>query len=366
MGGIVALYLKASRRLGKVSLFFLLFLAGCQLSHSLDNLQNSQQELVFLNWENDVPYTVLEKFEQEQGVKVIYRTYGSFEEAVEIIRSGERVDVVNLDVRYIPTLRDAGLLLPLRQDHLPNYKFISPDFRFLTFDPENRYSIPYNWGITGLLVRTDLIPREVTRWSDLWDETLSPQIALYRGEMRELVGMALKSLGYSVNTEDPGQLEQAFQRLEELKPRAVFIEDLGLTSPLDLVLEGETPLAMAFAYDWVEAGQQTSEIAMVIPEDGALLWYESFVIPQSCADQDAAELFLNYLMRPEIAAEVTNFNHYATPNTAAWDLISPEIRQNPLIFPDNAILEHAEMILPLSPQGEALYQKLWQKYMENP
>lgn len=326
----------------------------------------SQRELIFLNWENDVPQSVLQNFEQEQGVKVIYRTYESVEEAVAVIRAGERVDVANLDVRYIPALIDAGLLLPLRQDRLPNYKYISPDFRFLVFDPENHYSIPYNLGLTGLLVRTDLLSRQVTRWSDLWDEMLAPRVALYRGERRELVGIALRSLGYSVNTEDAAALEQAFQRLAVLKQRAVFVEDLGLTSPLNLVLEGETPLAMAFAYEWVEVDRKNAEVALIIPEEGMLLWYESFIVPYSCADQNAAELFLNYLMRPEVTAEIANFNHYATPNLAAWDLISPEIRQNPLIFPDNTVLERAEMILPLSPQAETLYEELWQRYIETP
>jgi spermidine/putrescine transport system substrate-binding protein len=364
MGGGVELCLKTIRRLGVAFLF--VFLAGCQFAPSRVSSSSVQRELVFLNWENDVPAAVLDQFEQEQGVKIVYRTYDSVEEAVQIIRSGERVDVANLDVRYIPVLKEAGWLLPIRQDRLPNYKYISTDFRFLTFDPENHYSIPYNWGITGLLVRTDLLSRPVTRWSDLWDEALSPQVALYRGEMRELVGIALKSLGYSVNTEDPAELEQAFQHLAELKRRAVFVEDLGLTTPLDLVLEGETPIAMAFAYDWVEAGEQTPDVSMVIPEEGTLLWYESFVVPQSCAERDAAELFLNFLMRPDITVEIANFNHYATPNMEAWKDISPEIRQNPLIFPDNAILEQAEMILPLSPQGEKRYQELWHRYMEIP
>lgn len=363
MGEILEVWLETFRRLSKV-LLIVLFLSGCTPSpvHS----QPSQRELVFLNWENDLPLTVLQKFEQEHGVKVHYRTYDSLEEAVSVIRAGERVDVANLDVRYIPALKEAGLLLSLRQDRLPNYKNISADFRFLVFDPENHYSIPYNWGITGLLVRIDLLPRPVSRWSDLWDITLTPQVALYRGERRELAGIALKSLGYSVNTENPVELEQAFQRLAELKQRAVFIEDLGLTSPLELVLEGETPLAMAFAYDWVEAEQQTGEVTMVLPEEGALLWYESFVIPRSCADQDAAELFLNYLMRPEIAAEIAEFNHYATPNVAAWELIAPQVRQNPLIFPDNTILERSEMILPLSPQGESFHDELWQRYIDTP
>ncbi len=364
MGGEVESYLKIIRRLRFAFLF--LFLVGCQFAPSLGSSSSVQRELVFLNWENDVPVAVLEQFEQEQGIRVIYRTYDSLEEAVGMIRSGERVDVANLDVRYIPALKESGWLLPLRQDRLPNYRYISPDFRFLAFDPENHYSIPYNWGVMGLLARTDLLSRPVTRWNDLWDETLSPQVALYRGEMRELVGIALKSLGYSVNTEDPAELEQAFQHLAELKRRAVFVEDLGLTTPLDLLLEGETPLAMAFAYDWVEADQRTTDVSMVIPEEGTLLWYESFVIPQSCADRDAAELFLNFLMRPEIAAEIVNFNHYATPNLAAWKHISPEILQNPLIFPNNEILERAEMILPLSSQGEKLYQELWQRYIETP
>lgn len=363
MGERVEVCLKAIQRL--MEAFVVVFLlSGCvsPTAHS----QPTSRELVFFDWENDIPQTVLEKFEQEQGIKVTYRTYHSLEEAVEVIRSGERVDVVNLDVRYIPALRDEGALLPLRKNRLPNFKYISPDFRFLTFDAGNRYSVPYNWGITGLLVRTDLLPRPVTRWSDLWDDSLAQQVALYQGERRELVGIALKALGFSANSENPAELEQAFQRLQMLKKRAVFIEELSLTSPLELVLEGEAPLAMAFAYDWVEADQQSPYIEMIIPQEGTLLWFESFVIPQSCADRDAAELFLNFLMRPEIAAEIVNFNHYATPNTAAWSLISPEIRQNPLIFPDNTLLEQAEVILPLSSQGQALYQELWQQYIDSP
>jgi len=169
--------------------------------------------LIFYNWQDDMPQAVLDAFTAESGVPVTYLTYESMEEAVANIQAGAVYDVVNLDHRFIPELAEAGRLAVINRQHVLNFKNISANFRGLVYDPQNQYSIPYNWGTTGLVVRSDLIAAPVTRWADLWDGRIAGKVALWRGEPREVLGLALRSLGYSANSERPAELEAALARL---------------------------------------------------------------------------------------------------------------------------------------------------------
>lgn len=319
-------------------------------------------ELVIYNWPDDLPQSVLDAFTAEYGVQVDYRTYDTMEMAVADLEAGHVYDVVNLDNRFIPALIRAGRLAELTPARLPNLKYISPNFRDLVYDPGNRYTIPYNWGTTGLVVRTSRLDRPVSRWADLWDPRLAGRVALWLSQPREVLGLTLKSLGYSANSEDPAELAAALARLVALKPHARWLDsDLdSLTAALE---SGEAVIGMGYAGDVLLARESLSDIAYVLPEDGTLLWGENFVIPASSPRRATAEVFLNFLLRPEVAAEIANQNYYATPNEAAYTFIQPELLADPVIFPPNDAIQHAEIVLPLSPQGQQLHAQTWAAFL---
>jgi spermidine/putrescine transport system substrate-binding protein len=324
------------------------------------------KELVFYDWEEDMPQSVLDAFTEEYGVQVRYLIYESQEDAIANMRAGEIYDVVVMESRYIPLLAQERLLAELHKENLPNLKNIAANFRELAYDSTNQYSIPYNWGTTGLVVRNDLVNEPVTRWADLWDSRYAGRVGLWMGQPREVISLTLKSLGYSANSEDPAELEQALLRLMELKPNVVALEKFDLATSADVMASGRIFLAMGYAYDVIRGGEQNPSIRYVLPSEGALLWNDTFIIPVNSPNRHTAELFLNFLMRPEISATIVNENLYATPNEAALPLVEPEILNNPIIFPSSTNLANAELILPLTTKGHRLYDQIWERFTANP
>lgn len=319
-------------------------------------------ELVLYDWEEDMPQSVLDAFTREFGVEVRYLVYESQEEAIANIQAGVPYDVVVMESRFIPLLVQDGLLAQFEKKNLPNLNNLSANFRELAYDPGNHHSIPYNWGTTGLVVRSDLVAEPVTRWADLWDPRYANHIGLWVGQRREVIGLTLKSLGYSANSENPEELEHALQRLLELKPHMITLEDYDLYSSADIMARGQAYISMGYATDAIMGHDQNPGIRYVLPKEGPLLWNDTFIIPAYSPNQFTAELFLNFLMRPDINAMIANENQYATPNEMALDFIDPEILANPLIFPPNTDLERAELILPLTPAGRSLYDDLWEQF----
>ncbi len=324
------------------------------------------KELVFYDWEDDMPQSVLDAFTQEYGVKVIYRVYESQEEAIEQMKAGQSYDVVVMESRFVPTLVEAGLLAELDQKNLPNLRNLSANFRELAYDPGNHYSVPYNWGTTGLVVRSDLVNEPVTGWADLWDARYAGRVGLWMGPRREVISLTLKSMGYSANSEDPAELGAALGRLLELKPHVLTLEDFSLYTSSDLLESGKVVIAMGYAVDVLEGRQLNPSIAYVLPSEGALLWNDTFIIPANSPSKYTAELFLNFLMRGDINAKIANENLYATPNEAAFPFIEPDILNNPVIFPSNEDLINAELILPLTPEGQQLYDEIWGRFISAP
>ena len=344
----------------------ILLLAGC--TGSLTPLSGPTpmplaKELIFYDWEEDMPQPVLDAFEKETGVRVKYLVYEAQEDAIASMEAGNVYDVVVMESRFIPQLAQKGLLAKLHHDDLPNMKNISASFRELAYDPEEEYSVPYNWGTTGLVYRRDLVQEPVTGWADLWDSRYAGWVGLWMGQRREVISLTLKSLGYSANSENRQELEQALRRLIELGPNILTLEDYDLSSSTDVMASGKAVISMGYAYDALSGHEQQPAIEYVLPKEGALLWNDTFIIPKNSAHAETAELFLNFLMRPEINAMIANTNLYATPNEAALAYIEPDILKNPIIFPANDHLVNAELILPLTESGQALYDEIWERFV---
>ena len=324
------------------------------------------QEIIFYSWAEDVRQSVLDMFTEEYGVKVKYVGYESQEEAIANIQDGQIYDVVLMESRFIPQLTKENLLAELDQRNLSNSKNLSPNFRDLAYDPGSRYSIPNSWGTTGLVVRNDLIAKPVTRWADLWDPQYAGKVGLWMDEPREVISLTLKSLGYSANSENPAELEETLTRLLELKPNIIALEDSNFATPNGKLANGQVVISMGYAGNAYEAAENNLAVNYILPQDGALLWNDTLIIPANSPNKFTAELFLNFLMRAEINAIVVNENIFPTPNEAAYEFIDPEILNNPLIYPPNEDLVNAELILPLSPEGQRLYDEIWERFSTAP
>ena len=320
------------------------------------------EELVFYNWPDYMPQAALDDFEAAYGVRVNYVTYQSQEEAAARISAGQvDFDVAVIEYEMLPHLVERDLLARIDYRQVPNFKHIAADFRDLAFDPGNQYLAPYNWGTTGLLVRGDLVAEPVTRWADLWDERYAGQVAV-RSHQLELIAVALKSLGYSANSEDPGQLEAAQERLLRLRPSLFFV-DVESPSATAQLLDGAAVLMVGWPGDALYAQGHNPAISYVLPEEGSMLWGDGFVISAKSTRKHTAEVFINYVLRPEVSAQIVEQYYYATANEAALALIDPDIRDNPTIFPPRADIRKAEWYLPLSPEGQRLRDQVWQRFL---
>jgi spermidine/putrescine transport system substrate-binding protein len=324
---------------------------------------SATRSLVLYNWQDDIPPQVLESFTRQTGIAIDYHTFSSQEEAVETLRAGKVCDVAVIEGRFLPALAREELLHRLNYENIGNIKYISPNFRNLAYDPDNVHSIPYSWGTTGILVNTALAGDTVRRWGDFWDERYRGRVALSTSYPREALGMALKSFGYSVNSENPQEIETAFAKLHllQLSPDSLHVKypEFGPA----MMSSNTTALAIGFSGDLLESRKQGLNVDYILPEEGLLLWADVFVVPKSSRHQESAELFINYLLQPEISAAIVNQKFYASANEAARPLIDPEILAEKAIYPSDAMLANAEIIEALSPAGQAMVDAAWQNFL---
>ncbi len=320
------------------------------------------EELIFYNWAGDMPQSILDAFTAEYGIKVTYKTYDDQEQSVESIKAGTTYDVAVVANEHVPELIAASKLAKINFSKVPNFKNISPNFRDLAYDAGNQYSVPYHWGTTALVVRSDLVQKPVTRWADLWDPSYAGKIAT-RAIPRDLIGFSLLALGYSFNSEDPAELEAALEHLIKLKKSLVFV-DVSADQVVPRLVKGEDHILVGWSEDALDAQRESAGIRYVLPEDGPILWGDNFTIPASSQHKEAAELLINFLLRPEISAKIVNEKHYATPNEAAAEYVDPKLLNDPIIFPPDEAVKRGHLTLALSPEGEELYEKIWQRFLD--
>ena len=340
----------------------LAMLSGCHnVKEPASTASSKTKELVYYGFAEDMPQPVLDAFARESGITVNYVSFQSPEEAEEHIRSDQKYDVVLMENQMFPTLIKDQLLAEINLANIPNFKNITANFRDLAIDPGNRYSVPASYGTTGLVVRTDLVGNGLKRWADLWNPQYVGKIGL-RAQPREIIGMTLASLGFPFASETPSELEAVLKRLLELKPSVIML-NIEADDAVRRLLQGEIAVLHGYAEDYHEAHVQNPAVTYVLPMEGTALWGESYAIPAKGRNRHNAELFIDFLLRPEITAQIINEKKYAQPNDPALPLVNLEIRNDPVVFPGDRELRNGSIIQPLSPEGEKLYADIWAQFM---
>ena len=201
----------------------------------------------------------------------------------------------------------------------------------------------------------------VTRWADLWDPRYTGRVAL-RDQPREILALSLLALGYSLNSENPQELDRALDRLLELKQSIVLV-GAETDSAVPKLLSGEVAILHGWESDYKTAHETNPAVSYVSPQEGTALWGDNFVINAKSLRQRTAEVFLNFLLRPDIGAEIVNETGNANANDAPRPFVKPEIRDDPVIFPPADRLRRAYFYTPLSPDGESLYRRVWERFL---
>jgi spermidine/putrescine transport system substrate-binding protein len=275
----------------------------------------------------------------------------------KITLAGEGYDLIVPSSDYVGLMRRQDMLLPLDKSKLTNFANLAKKFTDQPFDPDNTFSVPYMWGSTAIAVNTATEEgKAVTSFEDLWNPALKGHLLL-PNDVREVFTIALKTLGYSLNDTDPAHLEQAFEKLKSLIPAVrVFDSD----SPKQALLSGEVSVGVVWNGEAFVANQENPEIKYIYPAEGYSLWLDSLCIPKGAKNLDEAHAFLNYLLRPDVAAAISTEMGYSTPNAKASEFIPEDVRTNDIVYPSEAIAARGEF---LDDIGEAMntYEEYWVK-----
>ena len=298
-----------------------------------------KKELFIYNWPYYISENTIPGFEKEFGVKITYDNYSSNEEMLAKLHAGASgYDLVFPSDYTVVIMREQGLLEELDMSKIPNFKNIDERFKNLDFDPGNKYSVPYFWGTTGIGYNSEKVKDKVDSWKILWDEKYKGRISML-DDMRGLMNPALKLLGYSINTTDPRQIDKAKQLLIKQKP---LVKAYTSDTYVDFLASGDIWLAQGYSGDVFQAMKENKSLRYVIPKEGTDMWVDNMCIPKGAKNKDMAEKFINYVLRPEVSADISNATWYANPNSASRRYIKPEIINNPAIYPPDEILKKCE------------------------
>ena len=325
-------------------------------------LAAADRELYVYIWSEYIPDQVVADFTKETGIKVNISTYDSNEAMYAKIKLvGKGYDLIVPSSYYVGLMRDQGLLLPLDKKQLPNLKNIGAQFFNQSFDPDNSYSVPYMWGSTSIAVNTEMLGTDtVKNLADLWKPELQGRLLL-PNDSREVIGIGLKVLGYPINDSDPAHLEQAFLKMKELMPS---VRTFDSDSPKQALLAGEVAAGVVWNGEAFIANGENPAIAYLYPQEGFSLWLDSFAIPKGAANIAEAHLFLDYILRPEVAAAISEEMGYSSPNAAALEHLPEEIRSNPIVYPAEADAARGEFLDHLDDATNELVEKYWMKLKE--
>lgn len=332
------------------------------------------RELYVYNWGEYIDETVIEQFEEETGIKVTYDHFETNEEMYPVIEAGAvNYDVVCPSDYMIQKMAENGLLAEINFDNIPNIKNIDPHYMEMSkaFDPENRYSVPYTWGTVGILYNTKLIEEKglpvPIKWSDLWNPAYKGEI-LMQDSVRDAFMVALKAKGYSMNTTDEGELQEAKQMLIDQKP---LVQAYVIDQVRDKMIGGEAAIGVIYSgeilyiQDEVAAQGLDYSLEYVIPEEGTNYWLDSWVIPVNAANKENAEKWIDFLCRPDIALKNFEYITYSTPNKAAFDMLDEELQNNKAVFPDFEQLKNCEVFQYMGDEADSLYNSLWKEIKSN-
>ena len=321
----------------------------------------NDEKVVVYNWGEYIDPEVLTMFEEETGIDVIYEEFETNEILYPKVSSGAiAYDVVCPSDYMIQRMIENGLLSEINFDNIPNIKNIGQQYmdQSRQFDPENKYSVPYCWGTVGILYNKTMVDEPIDSWSVLWDPKYKDNI-LMQDSVRDAFGVALKYLGYSLNSTDLDELTEAKNLLIDQKP---LVQAYVIDQVRDKMIGNEAAIGVIYSGEAIYTQKENPNLEYVIPKEGSNIWIDSWVIPKNAEHKENAEKFINFLCRPDIALKNFEYITYSTPNDAARALIEDEdIRNSEIAFPDLSQYDNLETFQYLGTEADQMYGDLWNK-----
>jgi spermidine/putrescine transport system substrate-binding protein len=322
-----------------------------------NSLADEEKKLNFYNWDTYIGEHTLEDFQKATGIETKLDLFADNSELFAKLKEGNPgYDVIVPSDSWIQRMVGANMLMPLDHSKIPNMSNVDPRFADAAFDKGRKYTIPYMWGTLGIgynKTKTGGVPDS---WKYVYeDNKFAGRISLL-GDARNVIGLALKYLGKSLNTVDPKEVKMAEDLIIAHKKNVkVFAPDNGQ----DLLASGEVDVAQEWNGDILQVMGENKDLDYVVPKEGSNVWQDTMAIPTGAPHPNNAHAFLNYILDAQAGADIAKFINYASPNAAARKLLDDTYNQNPTIFPPLDVLDKCEAEIYLGEDGQKLYEDAW-------
>jgi spermidine/putrescine transport system substrate-binding protein len=324
-------------------------LAGCGA--------NGFRTLYVLDWVHYIPVNVLQQFERAYQIRVRYRAYGSNQEMLDRLQRAEFPwDIAFPCQQFLPRMRQQGLLVDLDHALLPNLVHLGHPFAKPFWDPGLQYSVPCTWGVTGIAYSRQ-VQMDIRRWAHLWDERLRERLTML-DDRDEVLGAALLKLGYPVNSSDPGHLAKASA---EAIAQKRLVHSYGINESKDRLVSGEFQVSQLWSNLAGQAISASPNLQFVFPDEGFPMYAENAVVLRGAKEPEAAHAFINFLLTPEIAAQVSA-NAFTSPTVPEARRYLPlRLREDPLLFPSQEVLARGQWMEPHADEALVQRRAAWQR-----
>lgn len=313
-------------------------------------------KLVIYNWGDYIDPDLLTKFTKETGIKVQYETFDSNEAMYTKIKQGGTTYDIAVPSDYtIDKMINEDMLIKLDKSKIKGLHHIGKEFLGKSFDPKNDYSIPYFWGTVGIVYNKKELDTYPKHWNDLWKSEYRNSILMVDGA-REVIGIGLNSLGYSLNSKNKAQLNQAEKKLNQLTPniKALVGDELK-----GYMIQGDAPIGVTFSGEASEMLYENEDLVYVVPPEGSNLWFDNMVLPKTAKHTAEAYQFINFMLEPQNAAQNAEYIGYSTPNNAAKTLLPDDIKNDQAFYPSQETIDHLEVYDNLGQKWLGIYNDLY-------
>ncbi|HIU33551.1 MAG TPA: spermidine/putrescine ABC transporter substrate-binding protein [Candidatus Pullichristensenella excrementigallinarum] len=317
----------------------------------------AEDEIILYSWEGCFPEDVLEEFTQETGIEIVIVPYSSVDEMLVKIQSDGQYDLILGSDYALDILRKGGYLQALDKEQIPNYVNLDPAYLNQYFDPDGEYTIPYMPGSPVIVYDPSKVEGEITSFSDLWDPQFEDGLCLL-DDARVMIGATLKTLGYSYNTTDEEELQQAADKLASLRPNVRVFDS---SAPHQFMISGEVKAAYLFTSYAIACVMENPELKCVFPEEGVGFGIDAFVIPANASNPDGANQFLNFLCDGEIAARCNEWTMYLNVNLAAKEYLPESLTSLDALNIPEELLATKEFVEDVG-ETASVYQEIWETF----
>ena len=299
---------------------------------------------------------VVAAFEELTGIEVNYTTFDSNESMYAKLKSGAATyDVIIPSDYMVAKMTQEGMLLPLNYDNIPNFQLIDPQYRNPDYDPENAYTVPYMLCTTGIIYNTTMVSQAPARWADLWDEQYAGSILMFNNS-RDAYAIAAFKEGRSVN---PATTDEVDQVMEQLKVQKPLVQAYVMDEIFDKMIGGEAAVGVYYSGDAITMIDDNPDLAWVFPEEGSVLPVDCMCIPATSQNQEAAEMFINFMCEVDVGVANAEYIGYTTPSTAVWEQLDEELKYSEIAYPSAEIAAKEQVFTALSEEVNSQLDIKW-------